>query len=208
MEATARRTRALGLVLGLGLMTWLLDQLTKYLVVADLTRLMPANAGVAERLSLFYGTDELTHLATSPASILAPVWEHVYVQNPAGAFSFLLGLSPTLRRWIFLLAGCLAVGGIVVYVWRKPTLATWRMLVPLGLLLGGALGNFTDRAVHGYVIDFIHWHWKGYSWPPFNVADASIVIGVFALLLFGGRTAEAAREKTRPESPRGAPDEA
>lgn len=50
--------------------------------------------------------------------------------------------------------------------------------LPVGLLLGGALGNLADRAREGAVIDFI----DPVAWPAFNLADACIVIGVFALL--------------------------
>jgi signal peptidase II len=57
--------------------------------------------------------------------------------------------------------------------------------LPVGLLVGGALGNLADRAREGAVIDFI----DPIAWPAFNLADASIVIGVVALLylLEGGR---------------------
>jgi signal peptidase II len=50
--------------------------------------------------------------------------------------------------------------------------------LPVGLLLGGALGNLIDRAREGAVIDFI----DPVSWPAFNVADSCIVVGVFSLL--------------------------
>ncbi|HEV3375702.1 MAG TPA: signal peptidase II [Thermoleophilaceae bacterium] len=50
--------------------------------------------------------------------------------------------------------------------------------LPVGLLLGGALGNLADRAREGAVIDFI----DPVAWPAFNVADSCIVIGVLALL--------------------------
>lgn len=52
--------------------------------------------------------------------------------------------------------------------------------LPTGLLLGGALGNLLDRIRTGSVVDFIQ---LPLGWPPFNLADASIVLGV-ALLLF------------------------
>ncbi|MDF1564704.1 MAG: signal peptidase II [Deltaproteobacteria bacterium] len=180
------RKKVLTLVLGLGFFWWFLDQLTKYLAVSRLTRLMPEEAGLFERLKLYLGTSDIQYLAKAPVTVLDPVWEHLYVQNPAGAFSFLLGMPPMVRRSIFLLAGVLATAGIVYLALRNPTASRWRVLVPLGVLLGGALGNFTDRAFHGYVIDFIHWHYGTYSWPPFNIADACIVIGVAVLLIFGG----------------------
>jgi signal peptidase II len=52
--------------------------------------------------------------------------------------------------------------------------------LPTGLLLGGALGNLIDRVRTGAVVDFIK---LPLGWPPFNLADASIVIGVVLLLV-------------------------
>jgi signal peptidase II len=53
----------------------------------------------------------------------------------------------------------------------------------LGLIVGGALGNALDRVVHGAVVDFALFHWQGFEWYVFNLADAAIVAGV-ALLLY------------------------
>lgn len=55
-----------------------------------------------------------------------------------------------------------------------------------GLVIGGALGNVIDRARYRAVVDFLHLHAGGYSWPAFNVADAAICVGV-ALLLWAMR---------------------
>lgn len=64
--------------------------------------------------------------------------------------------------------------------------------LPVGLLLGGALGNLADRAREGAVTDFI----DPVAWPTFNLADVAIVAGVLALLylLEGGRDDRAARD--------------
>ena len=70
----------------------------------------------------------------------------------------------------------LALVLLVGYFWIHRDMP-WLWL-PVGLLLGGALGNLADRAREGAVIDFIN----PVSWPAFNVADSCIVIGVFALL--------------------------
>jgi signal peptidase II len=56
-----------------------------------------------------------------------------------------------------------------------------------GLILGGAVGNLIDRVLYGWVIDFIHL-WariggKTWSWPDFNVADASITVGAVLLII-------------------------
>ena len=69
-----------------------------------------------------------------------------------------------------------ALGALLVYfLVRAGTPGLW---LPVGLLLGGALGNLADRAREGAVIDFI----DPVAWPAFNLADTSIVVGVLALL--------------------------
>jgi signal peptidase II len=64
---------------------------------------------------------------------------------------------------------------IVYYLVNRDMPLLW---LPVGLLLGGALGNLADRAREGAVIDFI----DPVAWPAFNLADACIVVGVFLLL--------------------------
>jgi signal peptidase II len=71
--------------------------------------------------------------------------------------------------------------------------ATPLLWLPVGMLVGGALGNLADRAREGAVIDFI----DPIGWPAFNLADAAIVIGVLALLYLlegGSREDRAARD--------------
>ena len=62
------------------------------------------------------------------------------------------------------------------------------MALGLALVLGGALGNVIDRAVLGYVVDFLYFHYQGFTWPAFNVADSAISVGAAMLIwdsLFG-----------------------
>jgi signal peptidase II len=54
----------------------------------------------------------------------------------------------------------------------------------LGLVIGGALGNVSDRFIYPGVVDFLEFHWKAYYWPSFNVADSAICLGVCILLIF------------------------
>jgi signal peptidase II len=79
------------------------------------------------------------------------------------------GLAVTL---LIVIALVLLVGYFVLHAGRP-----WLWL-PVGMLLGGALGNLADRARMGAVIDFI----DPVAWPAFNVADAAIVLGVLGLL--------------------------
>jgi signal peptidase II len=78
-----------------------------------------------------------------------------------------------------LLVGLLIGGSLAVLLtYFALNLALPRLWLPVGLLVGGALGNLADRARDGSVIDFI----DPVAWPAFNLADASIVAGVLALL--------------------------
>ena len=92
-------------------------------------------------------------------------------RNRGVAFGALDG-SGTLVAVLIALALALLIGFFAMNAARP-----WLWL-PVGMLLGGALGNLVDRAREGAVIDFI----DPVAWPAFNLADASIVIGVFALL--------------------------
>jgi signal peptidase II len=100
-----------------------------------------------------------------------------------------LGLDLTNTRNTGVAFGALEGGGLVVAVLIGLSLTLllayfafnrdkpWLWL-PVGLLLGGALGNLADRAREGAVIDFI----DPVAWPAFNVADSCIVVGVLALI--------------------------
>jgi len=98
--------------------------------------------------------------------------------NSGSAFSLAQGWGPVLAAF-----AVVAVVVMLTLVHRVPTTA---VAVGLGLVVGGALGNLTDRLVrpHGSVVDFVALHF----WPTFNVADACIVVGavVSALLLVRG----------------------
>jgi signal peptidase II len=56
--------------------------------------------------------------------------------------------------------------------------------VSLSLMLGGAIGNFIDRVFRQEVVDFVHTYIVNYSFPIFNVADASLTIGVVLLIIY------------------------
>jgi signal peptidase II len=79
-------------------------------------------------------------------------------------------------------------------VWWLARARHWLVVVALGLVLGGAIGNLIDRVLYGAVVDFVSVHAGGWYFPAFNVADSAITLGVIALLwdsLF-----------TKPESPK------
>jgi signal peptidase II len=73
---------------------------------------------------------------------------------------------------------------VVLWIWLARTTVSFVALA-LGLIIGGALGNALDRALHGAVADFVHLHWGTWSWYIFNIADIAIVAGV-VLMLYDG----------------------
>ena len=56
------------------------------------------------------------------------------------------------------------------------------IVIALGLIIGGAIGNVIDRVLVGAVVDFLDFHAFGYHWPAFNVADTAIFIGAIGLV--------------------------
>jgi signal peptidase II len=85
---------------------------------------------------------------------------------------------------LFVLIFVLAVIAIFIFL-KKAESRDKIMVISLSFILGGAIGNSIDRFRLGYVTDFIDFHWFGnlkYHWPPFNVADAAITIGVILIL--------------------------
>lgn len=94
-----------------------------------------------------------------------------YVRNEGVAFGALEG-----GGWVLIAVIGIALAGLLAYFALNSTV---RLLwLPVGLILGGALGNLADRAREGAVIDFI----DPIAWPAFNLADTAIVVGVFGLL--------------------------
>ena len=176
--------------------TVLADQGSKYLAVAHLTRDFAEHSvqGAGQELSHFFGDRNLdgdprtaTDLRTPPVAVLNDFWHFKYVENPGAAWGLLGSLPENLRLPFFHLVSIAAVIFILTF-YRRTKLDQRYTQVALALVLGGAVGNYLDRVVRGYVIDFIDWHWyqdPRMHWPTFNVADAAICIGVGMLLLEG-----------------------
>lgn len=99
-------------------------------------------------------------------------------RNTGAAFSILEG-----QRWFFLIITTVVVIGIIWYL-QKVKFTQGKVLpIGLSLILGGAIGNFIDRAMTGEVVDFIRFNFGSYTFPIFNIADSAICIGVGFVLL-------------------------
>ena len=111
----------------------------------------------------------------------------VRVHNLGAAFSFLAGAGGW-QRWFFTGLGIVAA---LVMVWLLRSHAGQRLFSSaISLILGGAVGNVIDRLLHGYVVDFLDFHWAfldgifhGGHFPAFNVADCAITLGAGLLIL-------------------------
>ena len=77
----------------------------------------------------------------------------------------------------------LGIGPITVYSYGVLLAAAYLLGLQLALVLGGAIGNLIDRAVQGYVTDFVDVYWRGWHFWAFNVADAAITAGVALMIL-------------------------
>ena len=103
----------------------------------------------------------------------------VRVHNSGAAFSFLAGASGW-QRWFFVGLGIVAA---LFIVWMLRSHGGQRLFSwALALILGGAVGNVVDRLLHGYVVDFIQLHHRGWYFPSFNVADSAITLGAILLI--------------------------
>nr|WP_218017695.1 signal peptidase II [Nocardia arizonensis] len=163
--------------------------------------------------ALLYGLDLLTKtLAVAkltpgdPVSIIGDFARLTLVRNPGAAFSMATGMT-----WLLTLVAAAVVIGVIRI---GSTLRSLWWAVGLGMVLGGALGNLTDRLfrapgpLQGHVVDFVAIGW----WPVFNVADSAIVCGAIllvALTVFGfepdgtrsGRRAAPPRARADAEAP-------
>lgn len=133
----------------------LLDRITKYCVLKFLTPYTPVS--------------------------ITSFLDFTLAFNKGAAFSFLNNAAGW-QVWMF---GGLAVAvslAILVWLSRLSYQQRW-VSCALALIVGGALGNLSDRLLYAHVIDFLDFHLHAWHFPSFNVADSAICVGAFMLLL-------------------------
>jgi signal peptidase II len=140
--------------LGLALLLVIADQFTKVLILG------------------YYRLGDSTYVA--------PFFNVVRAHNTGAAFSFLASAGGW-QRWFFTGIGIVAA---LFIVWLLRSHGGQRLFsFALACILGGAIGNVIDRTLHGYVVDFLDFHWAGWHFPAFNVADSAITVGAVCLIL-------------------------
>ncbi len=115
-------------------------------------------------------------------TIVPGAMELIYAENPGAAWGFMRDAGPGVRRTLLGGVSLLAMFFILYMVRAVPT-RDRISLVAFGALLGGAIGNFWERLIQGYVVDFIDMYVGDAHWPTYNVADIAITAGVGLLLL-------------------------
>src|SRR5215475_15780881 len=112
---------------------------------------------------------------------ITPFFNIVYARNTGVSFSMFR--ADSLAGQLVLSAVALAIV-LGLLIWMGRLKRRWPV-VALGLIIGGALGNVADRLRLGFVFDFLDFHWNGYHFAAFNLADTGITVGVAMLLIDG-----------------------
>lgn len=143
------------------LVVLILDQVTKWLIV--------------NRLEL-----------NEAVSVIGEFFQITSHRNRGAAFGIMQD-----QRWFFIVITLVVAAGIIIYLRKSYKEGKKLLPVALSLLLGGALGNFVDRALFGEVVDFLKFRFQfngfgspvDYTYPIFNIADSAICIGVALIFI-------------------------
>ncbi|MEC0091026.1 signal peptidase II [Paenibacillus macquariensis] len=127
-------------------------------------------------------------------SIIGDFFHITSQRNNGAAFSILEG-----QRWFFLVITVIVVVGII-YILQKIKSSRNRVLpIALSFVLGGAVGNFLDRALYGEVVDFLRFHFSAinYTFATFNLADSAIVCGAILIIIDTFRTGSKEKQELK-----------
>ena len=106
-----------------------------------------------------------------------------YGENSGVAFGLFDAVTSVWKPYVL---GAMAIAAVIAIGFYSARMPAERRLLQgsLAIMTGGILGNFVDRMVRGYVVDFIDFHiYDVFTWPTFNVADSAITVGVALLLI-------------------------
>ena len=135
---------------------------------------------IADQVTKVMADNSLVYGEITPA---IPFLDFLLSYNRGAAFSFLHD-SNGWQRW--LLTGISLVVSVMVLIWilkAESQKESRLMRLALAFILGGAVGNLIDRALQGYVVDFISVHWGVHRFATFNIADSAISVGAALLVL-------------------------
>lgn len=129
-------------------------------------------------LDMFTKDLAVRHLKDKESIVLLKnIFELTYVENRGAAFGILQG-----GRIFFFIITFVVILGIFYSIYKLPITRRYLpLLVTLSFVFAGAIGNFIDRLLQGYVVDFLYF--SLIDFPVFNVADIYVTCAVFALAL-------------------------
>ena len=135
---------------------------------------------------ILMGADQITktlilnHYQLGDSTFITSFFNIVRAHNTGAAFSFLADAGGW-QRWLFTGIG---VAATIFIVWQLRAHPGQKLFsFALSSILGGAVGNVVDRLMHGYVVDFLQFHYAGWYFPSFNLADSAITVGAACLIL-------------------------
>lgn len=144
--------------------------------------LLTAVAGgvtIVDQLSK-YAVQHMLTLHT-PIEIIPGFFNVTYIFNPGAAFGLFGTISET-ARMILLIGISLIAFAILFYMYIKIRERDNIILIPIAMIIGGAVGNLIDRVRFQMVVDFLDFYWGRFHWPAFNIADSAITIGTIILV--------------------------
>lgn len=151
------KTKHRYLLLGMALLIIILDQITKCIV--------------RKHISLY-----------EVEPVIKNFWNWTLLYNKGAAFGF-MNDDGVWSKFFFGIVALVVAMWLIHYLLNK----RYSIIAGVGLtfILGGAVGNLTDRILFGKVTDFIQWYYNNHYWPAFNVADSFVSMGVVLLIIEG-----------------------
>jgi signal peptidase II len=139
------------------------------------------------------GLIEASYPLSSSREIIPGLLNFTHVRNSGVAFGLFASQGDRTGTLLLTVLGLAALAIVGVYFWKTER-GERTLLLSLGLILGGALGNLIDRISTGEVTDFVDFYVGTYHWHTFNVADSAISVGIvlMALDIFWPRRATSA----------------
>lgn len=134
-----------------------------------------AAAIAADQLTKFLLIPMLTNIPDKTLPVIQDIFALSYVKNTGASFGILQGS----QVFFIIITSIVLIAGTLYMIKTRKTQSTFLKIV-LSLILSGALGNFVDRILFGYVRDMFDFSGFGFPWV-FNVADACLVVGSILL---------------------------
>jgi signal peptidase II len=152
---------------------WSLSQKISFLVIATLIALIDQLIKIYFVTNFYEGQSKV---------VIEGFFNFVLLYNPGVAFGVFGGISEeNIRLLVLGVTTSLALG--VVYFFSNSPIGESKLgRFSLSLIVGGAIGNATDRILLGKVVDYLDFYYKNYHYPAFNFADSCIFIAVVILL--------------------------